>query len=155
MDNITTIAEMLSKEIQQELATEYTLSDIEKTTRRLVQEIGRRAIAVVVNSEEQPRPALEISCPSCGQAIPYVRRRPAHLRTLFGRMEVKRAYYLCAVCQRGYCPLRRATGTKAQRHQCGTGTTGRDDWRAVALWERPRPLRGLDPGFIKNLSVNC
>ena len=57
MDNFTKIAEMLSEQIQQELATEYTLSDIEKTTRRLVQEIGRRALAVVVNSQEKPHPA--------------------------------------------------------------------------------------------------
>ena len=112
MDHITTIAEMLSKEIQQELATEYTLSDVEKVTRRLVQEIGQQAIAVVVNSEEKPHPAPEISCPSCDQAIAYVRRRPAQLRTLFGRMEVKRAYYLCAECHQGYCPLDQRLGLR-------------------------------------------
>jgi hypothetical protein len=105
MKNITTIAEMLSKEIQQELTTEYTLTEIEKVTRRLVQEIGRQAITIVVNSEEKPYPEQEISCPGCGQAIPYVRRRPARLRTLFGNMKVKRAYYLCAECHQGYCPL--------------------------------------------------
>ena len=98
MDNITKIADMLSEQIQQELATEYTLSDVEKTTRRLIQEIGRQAIAVVVNSEEQQYPKPEVSCPGCGQASPYVRRRPAQLRTLFGSVEVKRAYYLCAEC---------------------------------------------------------
>ena len=144
MDNITTIAEMLSKEIQQELATEYTLSDIEKTTRRLVQEIGRRAIAVVVNAEEQTRPELAVSCPSCGQEIPYV-RRPAHLRTLFGRMEVKRAYYLCAVCRRGYCPLDERLGLRpnaisAELERLGAMTgvllpfgKGRDLFEALTL----------------------
>ena len=105
MDNITTMAEMLSEQIQQELATEYTLSDIEKTTRRLVQEIGRQAIGVVVEAEEKSHPVLEISCPGCGQAIPYVRRRPARLISLFGRIEVKRAYYLCSDCHQGCCPL--------------------------------------------------
>lgn len=105
MDNITKIAEMLSEQIQQELATEYTLSDVEKTTRCLVQEIGRQAIALVVNSEEKPYPTPMVSCPGCGQASPYVRRRPAQLRTLFGHVEVKRAYYLCAECHQGCCPL--------------------------------------------------
>jgi len=145
MDHITTIAEMLSEEIQQELATEYTLSDIEKTTRRLVQEIGRQAIAAVVNAEEKPHPELAASCPGCEQAIAYVRRRPAHLRTLFGSMEVKRAYYLCAECQRGYCPLDERLGLRpnaisAELERLGAMTgvllpfgKGRDLFEALTL----------------------
>ena len=145
MDHITTIAEMLSKEIQQELATEYTLSDIEKTTRRLVQEIGRRAIAVVVNAEEKRHPELAVSCPSCDQAMPYVRRRPAHLRTLFGSMEVTRAYSLCAECQRGCCPLDERLGLRpnaisAELERLGAMTgvmlpfgKGRDLFEALTL----------------------
>jgi hypothetical protein len=112
MKNITTIAEMLSREIQQELATEYTLSDIEKVTRRLVQEIGRQAIATVVNAEEKPYPEPEINCPKCGQASPYVRRRTAQLRTLFGRMTVERAYYLCSDCHQGSYPVDRRLGLR-------------------------------------------
>jgi hypothetical protein len=112
MENITIIAQMLSEEIQQELTTGYTLTTIEQTTRRLVQEIGRQAIAMVVNSEEQPYPEREVSCSGCGQAIPYVRWRPAQLRTLFGGMEVKRAYYLCPGCHQGCCPLDRRLGLR-------------------------------------------
>jgi hypothetical protein len=112
VDNITTIARMLSSEIQQELTEGYTLSDIEKTTRRLVQEIGRQAISTVVNSEEKPYPEPEISCPNCDQAIPYVRQRKAQLRTLFGRMTVKRAYYLCSDCRQGSYPLDERLGLR-------------------------------------------
>ncbi len=112
MENITIIAQMLSEEIQQELTTGYTLTAIEQTTRRLVQEIGRQAIAMVVNSEEQPYPEREVSCSGCGQAIPYVRWRSAQLRTLFGDMEVKRAYYLCPGCHQGCCPLDRRLGLR-------------------------------------------
>ncbi len=112
MDNITAIAQMLSEEIQQELTTGYTLTDIEQTTCHLVQEIGRQAIATVVNLEEQPYPEPEVSCSGCGQAIPYVRRRPAQLRTLFGCMEVKRAYYLCPECHQGCCPLDQRLGLR-------------------------------------------
>jgi hypothetical protein len=112
MENITIIAHMLSEEIQQELITGYTLTDIEQATRRLVQEIGRQAIAMVVNSEEQPYPEREVSCFGCSQAIPYVRWQPAQLRTLFGDMAVKRAYYLCPRCHQGYCPLDRRLGLR-------------------------------------------
>ena len=113
MDNITKIAEMLSEQIQRELTTDYTLSDVEKAARLLLQEIGRQAIALVVDAEEKPHPALAVSCPGCGQMIPYVRRRPAQLRTLFGNIEVKRAYYLCSDCHQGYCPLDKRLGLRA------------------------------------------
>jgi hypothetical protein len=112
VDNITKIAEMLSEQIQQELATDHTLSDVEKVARLLLQEIGRQAIAFVVDAQEKPHPAPEVSCPGCGQAIPYVRRRSARLRTLFGSMEVKRAYYLCSACHHGYFPLDERLGIR-------------------------------------------
>jgi hypothetical protein len=87
MDNITAIAQMLSEEIQQELTTEYTLTDIERVTRRLVKEIGRQAVSAVVNAQEKPYPEPEVSCPRCSRAIPYVRQRSTHLRTLFGGLD--------------------------------------------------------------------
>jgi hypothetical protein len=112
MDNITAIAQMLSEEIQQELTTEYTLTDIERVTRRLVQEIGRKAIKAVVSTQEKPYPEPEVSCPQCGQTIPYVRQRTAQLRTLFGGLSVKRAYYLCGDCGRGCYPVDRRLGLR-------------------------------------------
>ena len=145
MENITIIAQMLSEEIQQELTTGYTLTAIEQTTRRLVQEIGRQAIAMVVNSEEQTYPEPEISCTVCGGAMPYVRRRPAQLRTLFGSMEVKRAYYLCHRCHQGCCPLDRRMGLRPneisaelERLSAMTGTLlpfgkGRDLFETLTL----------------------
>jgi hypothetical protein len=82
MNVITAIAQMLSEKIQQELTSEYTLTDIEPFTHRLVMEIGRQAIEVVVNNQEKPYPEPEVPCPQCDQTIPYVRQRPAQMRTL-------------------------------------------------------------------------
>lgn len=112
MESITNIAQMLSEEVQRELTTGYTMTDIEQTTRGLVQEIGRQAIAMVVNSEEQPYPEPEVTCSGCGEAIAYVRQRPAQLRTLFGSVEVKRAYYLCPGCHQGCFPLDQRLGLR-------------------------------------------
>lgn len=112
MDNITEMAAMLSAQVEQELADEYTLSDVERVTRRLVQEVGRRAIAMTVESVEKLHPEPEVCCPRCGQTIPYVRRRSAQLRTLFGQMQVKRAYYLCCACHQGYFPLDEQLGLR-------------------------------------------
>ena len=112
MDNITAIAQMLSEEIQQAMSPEYTLTDIEQVAHRLVKEVGRQAIETLVNDQEKPYPEPEVSCPQCGQTIPYVRRRPAQLRTLFGRLSVKRAYYLCHDCGRGCYPVDRRLGLR-------------------------------------------
>lgn len=75
MERITIIAQMLSEEIQRELPAAYTLTDIELVTRRLVQEIGRQAMAKVFNAEESGNPETRL-CPHCEREIPYVRRRP-------------------------------------------------------------------------------
>lgn len=112
MDNITAIAQMLSSEIEQGLSPNHTLSDIERTTRQMLQEIGRRAVAQVVEAEEKRYPAPAARCGSCGEAVPYVRRRRIQLRTLFGPIQVRRAYYLCASCHQGCCPLDRRLGLR-------------------------------------------
>jgi hypothetical protein len=111
MERITIIALMLSEEIQQELTTEYTLTDIEQVTRRLVQEVGRQAMAKVVNVEGNSYPETTL-CPQCKGEMPYVRRRSVQLRTLFGCMAVKRAYYLCPQCHQGRCPLDQRLGLR-------------------------------------------
>jgi len=112
MNNIMAIAEMLSDQIQQELRVGHTLSDVEKTARTLLQEIGRQTIALVVKGEEAAQLAPEAPCAVCGGKMPYVRRRPAQLRTMFGQIEVKRAYYLCADCHQGCCPLDERLGLR-------------------------------------------
>ena len=112
MDNITTIAQALSRQIQEELTDEYTLTDIERTTRRLLQEIGREVITAVVNAEDKPYPEPAVLCPQCGETIPYVRRRSAQLRTLYGQLTVERGYYHCRDCGRGHYPVDRRLGLR-------------------------------------------
>ena len=112
MENIMAISEMLSESVREELKAGYTLSEIEQVTRRLILEIGRRAVALTVNAEEQRYVEPEIACPQCEEAIPYIRRRSAQLRTMFGRMKVRRAYYLCSACHRGYYPMDRKLGLR-------------------------------------------
>jgi hypothetical protein len=62
MNNIMAIAEMLSDQIQQELKVGHTLSDVEKTARTLLGEIGRQTIALVVKAEEAAQLAPEAPC---------------------------------------------------------------------------------------------
>jgi hypothetical protein len=103
---------MLSTHVQQALESDYDLADIEQVTRRVIQEVGRQTVEVVVNAEEGHYPEPEMPCPGCGGMMGYVRRRTAQLRTLMGRMAVKRAYYLCATCHQGCYPLDRRLGLR-------------------------------------------
>lgn len=112
MDNITTIAQMLSTHVREALATDHSLADIEQVTRRLLQEVGRQTVAAVVNSEEARYPERELRCAECGFMMTYIRQRTAQLRTLLGRLAVKRAYYLCSACHEGCYPLDRRLGLR-------------------------------------------
>ena len=112
MDNITTIAQMLSTHVQQALPSDYGLADIEQVTRRLLQEVGRQTVAAVVHAEEGRYPEAAWPCPHCGSTMSYIRQRTAQLRTLLGRLEVRRAYYLCSACHAGCYPLDRRLGLR-------------------------------------------
>ena len=132
MDNITTITEMLSEQIQEELATDYTMSDLEQVTRRLVQEIGRQAIAQVVNAEENRYPE-SVLCQGCESDMLYISRRSAQLRTLFGCMQVERAYYLCPEYHQGCCPLDQRLGLRPNAISAEPGTARSNDGGSVAI----------------------
>lgn len=112
MDNITTIAQMLTTEVQQALTGDHSLADIEQVTRRLIQEVGRQTVAAVVNGQAGRYPEPELVCPHCGSMTSYIRQRTAQLRTLLGRVAVKRAYYLCSTCHEGCYPLDRQLGLR-------------------------------------------
>ena len=145
MDNITTIAQMLSTHVQQALASDYSLADIEQETRRLLQEVGRQTVAAVVNDAQARYPERELPCPGCGAMMPYIRQRTTQLRTLLGCLEVKRAYYLCSGCHEGCYPLDRQLGlrpnaisTEVERLAAMTGVQlpfekGRDLFEALTL----------------------
>ena len=75
MDNITTIAQMLSTHVQQALAPDHSLADIEQETRRLMQEVGRQTVAAVVNGQEGRYPERELPCPHCGSRMTYNRQQ--------------------------------------------------------------------------------
>jgi hypothetical protein len=50
----------------------------------------------------------ETACPSCGGKTRYKGRYAQEVITAQGRVRVRRAYYHCAACGAGFCPLDRA-----------------------------------------------
>lgn len=111
MNNITQIAEMMVELVKSELDGEITLTAIEQTTRVLLQEVGRQTVENTLKTMNPPYPEPRTAC-SCGAEAAYVRRRPARLHTLFGKLQVTRAYYLCATCHQGTYPLDKKLGLR-------------------------------------------
>jgi hypothetical protein len=54
-------------------------------------------------------PAATIAC-ECGAKANYQRKRSGQCKTLLGTIALRRAYYLCARCHRGGCPLDKQLG---------------------------------------------
>ena len=111
MNNITKIAEMMVEIVQSQLDEEVTLTAIEQTTQVILQEVGRQTVEMTLKTMENPYPEPVVSC-ECGHEAAYIRRRPACLHTLFGKLRTRRAYYLCSTCQQGRCPLDKKLGLR-------------------------------------------
>lgn len=104
MNSITKIAEMMTNFVSNQLSDSPSLTEIEQTMQKLLHEVGRQAVEQVVQAQSPTYPDPIITC-HCGQQIPYLRQRKASFHTLFGRIEAKRAYYLCSLCRQGTYPL--------------------------------------------------
>lgn len=111
MNNITKITELMVDLVKAELNEAKTLTAIEQTTRRIMQEVGRQTIEATLKTMSNPYPEPVIAC-RCGAEATYMRKREACLHTLLGKLKVTRAYYLCSSCHQGHCPLDTQLGLK-------------------------------------------
>ena len=144
MNNITKITEMMVELVKSQLTAGSSLTTLEQTTRQMMQEIGRQTVEATLKSMSDPYPEPTITC-SCQAEANYVRRREACLHTIFGKLKVKRTYYLCDTCHQGSCPLDiklglrpNALSAELTRLVAMTGVqlpfgTGRDLFEALTL----------------------
>ena len=104
------IAEMVQTEL---LLTEspMTLTQIERTTKAILLELGKQVTQKVTQARASKYPPDEKPC-ECGHLANYVRRRQVNLHTLFGKITITRAYYLCGECHQGHCPLDQTLGLR-------------------------------------------
>jgi hypothetical protein len=63
-------------------------------------------------------PEGEMACRCGGEAV-YQRQRRGESKTILGRIEVKRAYYLCGQCHHGFAPLDEVLGLCAGGSSAG------------------------------------
>lgn len=104
MEVLDAVSELLSQHLEEQLAAqdEAKLSDIENGMRQLLQKIGQRSLEKLLTYADQVQPAVHCAC---GGEAKYVCRRGAKLITVFGKVNYRRAYHLCAMCHRGCAPL--------------------------------------------------
>jgi hypothetical protein len=85
------------------------LEEMEKAVVEELHGFGNVMLKSLVGLRDEAYPAATISC-ECGAEAHYQRKRSGQCKTLLGTIAVKRAYYLCANCQRGSCPLDKQIG---------------------------------------------
>jgi hypothetical protein len=82
---------------------------VETAARRQALRLAARALEQRLNADASDYAGPQLAC-ACGQPARYVGRRAKSLVSVLGRLRLKRAYYHCAVCGRGFCPRDRAMG---------------------------------------------
>lgn len=114
MNNIPEIAKKITEMVKTQLNEEekpITMTEIERTTRAILFDLGRQIVQNTVQTMVQKYPQETSAC-ECKQEAKYIRQRKTQLRTLFGKMQVKRAYYLCNSCHTGHYPLDQRLGLR-------------------------------------------
>jgi hypothetical protein len=82
-----------------------SLSEMEHKIREMLLKVGQFLLSSWLALQETAYPAECVACPHCGGQASYQFKRKGSLLTILGQVEYKRAYYLCAACQKGHYPL--------------------------------------------------
>jgi YgiT-type zinc finger domain-containing protein len=82
---------------------DLSMSEMEGLVGDLEKDIGQAMMQALV--EDSPVRGSDV-CPKCQGKLRYKGKKPKHMITLRGEIEVERDYYLCPACGSGYFPPR-------------------------------------------------
>lgn len=105
MNNHSEIEHQLREWIVNQSETPQSLSKMEQTVRVLMHKLGNLVLFLWLMWLSPRYVGSSESCPHCAGEATYQRHRAGILRTMFGQIKYKRAYYLCGDCHQGYYPL--------------------------------------------------
>jgi hypothetical protein len=111
MKDTTQIERALSVVMMEGDQAPGSLSEMEQTLRKVLFGIGRMVLQLWLNGLEE-RYAKEVIRCRCGGEARYLYRRQGMLRTLFGQVNYRRAYYSCQECGQGTYPLDEQLGLR-------------------------------------------
>jgi hypothetical protein len=113
MDN--KIMEELEAAFGQELAlVKDDLGALERTVQSKLRQLGRGLLQRLLDRQPHGYQGSSIPC-SCGSSKRFVTHRAKGIHTLFGWLELRRAYYHCSSCKRIEVPYDRTMGLGDQQ----------------------------------------
>ena len=125
MDDSTTpaVLEAMQAELAGLLAglvevAELDLGAAERAVRDGVLALGARLLAAGLAARGPGKAGPRLACP-CGAEAAGEGYRRKEVQTLVGWIRVRRAYYWCAACGRGWCPLDGVLGVGRDSHSPG------------------------------------
>lgn len=89
-----------------------SFSQMEQQVRWLMHKLGNLLLYLWLVWLTPRYPEKQISCSDCGGAAVYQRQREGLLRTMFGKINYRRAYYVCEQCCQGSYPLDEQLGLR-------------------------------------------
>lgn len=93
----TKIAELVADKLDEAMGNNPEQGTLEITLQSILNEIGREALKISMTRQVEKYPPTTITC-ACGQKASYLAKRHGCCHMLYGRVHLKRAYYLCAHC---------------------------------------------------------
>ena len=101
MNDISNFSAKVEEHLNQNIINPSTLGDLETITAQITLKILRDWI----EKSEEIIPKPETRCRECGNYANYVSKRFRFIKTQFGLLRYKRAYYVCPHCHQSTCPL--------------------------------------------------
>lgn len=90
------------------------LGEMESAVKELMASLGKGLLQRLVNRKPNGYQGSSIAC-QCGNPMKFVQHRKRNIHTIFGWITVKRAYYHCTNCGRGFAPYDRDSGIGSEQ----------------------------------------
>ena len=90
------------------------LGDLETAVQSKLRQLGRGLLQRLLDRQPHGYQGSSISC-DCGAAKRFVAHRPESIHTIFGWIEIRRAYYHCPTCKNTAVPYDQASGLGSQQ----------------------------------------
>ena len=111
------IAEIMTEAVQEKLAEGVQVAEIEQALCELAKEACGLGLQKMIEAQEA-KYASRVSC-GCGAEAEPLGMREAVVWSVFGKVNYRRRYYLCADCHRGQSPLDERLGLRPGQSTAG------------------------------------
>ena len=101
MTKFKDVAVVLAEQLQLDIDNLSSLDDLETFTAQISREILQQWL----ENNEEIDPDPKTRCRDCGDYANYISKRVGFIRTQFGLLRFRRAYYVCPDCHQSTCPL--------------------------------------------------